>query len=462
MHSPPADEGLEVPYGLPSIDEFESLFPNTGNSSTFTEKTDNESTCKVTTFVAASKQDDVADLFIDSGFHKIDPTTPGAPLSSKSNPETPKAQFEFALEDFAPTMTRIFSEQSGLATLNPPHHPENVHQPLLRNTQQRGQLSNTMRRSNSSHGWAQDAAAMASFTADSVPNATITYHQHQAGLDFGAQNVRPLHVRTPLRPSSLRNTLSSANIYQPISEGVEPNPHFTQSVAGNSNHHENARRNRERRHTDAQYFPRNQVAGPYTFFKPNQLYGGFAEEVTNHASPAQLYSLPIESPQVYHRQEMNRDLTQPDADSYRSVSGMLVQQPTNNSTYLTRPLQYSAFGQRTHTMSKRDIPRSVPAPQGFHFQPVEETDSSKGPRNQNPNENVSATIAGEDSDKKYFDKILAAMYDTSRAQDNAGMISTWKTQMNDKEAVEGVARDLLVSLTKQAPLLKGFSLTVLV
>ena len=484
MHSPQVDKTLEDQFTFSSLDDLGSFFPDGNSSFTYAEKPtmndnieSNESTCGLNTFLAQTpKEDGDANPLGDTMLPKLDSTSPGGPISSQSNPETPKGQFEFSLGDSAPAMTRFFSEQSGLASLNPKQadHSDNVHQTLLKNQQQKHQLmanpnqlmATPMSRTNSHQGWTPNAGTMASSEDNSLPTPAISYNQHQAGLDAGVQNgfgARHSYIRTPLRPSGLRNSLSSqpATIYPSNSEVAEPNPQFMQTIADNPTTHELPHRYRNRRYTDAQVLPRIEAANPYSILDQNQAYGGFMGDLTNYADPARVYSLSNPPRSVYHSQGMNGTFVHPTADSYQPMSGMLMPPPTNIPTYINRPHHLQpTLGQRIHhTMKRMDI-TSDPSPQRVRHQSVEETGKSKGVRNQERKETPPSTLTPENYDE-YYRKTLAAMYDTSHAQDNAGMISTWKTQMADSEAVEKIAHDLLVSVKKLGVSLNNTSADIL-
>lgn len=466
MHSPQTNKGLEDQFALPPIDDLESFFPDANCSFTYgvdkattnVNVDNNESTYKLNHHLA--NQDSELDLVGDSMSHKLESTTIAAPLASQSNPETPKEQFDFTLGDFAPTMTRIFSEQSGLASLNPNHsdhpdnvHPDNVRQNLIKNQHQNHQLASVPMRRSDSYVWPQEIGAMKSSADGNLSMPAMSYNQHQAGLDLGAQHgvgARHSYLRTPLRPSGLRNSISSqpADIYPSVSQVVDSNPHFMQPTADISTAQEHLHAPRNRRHTDAPIFPRNPLINPYPMFDQNPMYGGFMGSLTSYADPNRVYSLPDPPRSVYHSHGMHGNLVHPNADSHQHINGMLLQPPMDLSPYNFRPHQQSVFGQRMQTTMKREELSSNSCPQRVSYQSMEETEVAKGVQTENLDETPLAPITAEEKEL-YLNKILAAMYDTSRAQDNAGMISAWKTQMNDKEAVEGIARDLLVSLLYQ-------------
>jgi hypothetical protein len=459
MHSPQGDKGLEDEFGLAAIDDLDSLFPDTNAGFHFGEEkaitnvnVSNESTYKHTPQLAQTpKHDSDPDLVGDGLFQKSS-TTLTAPPSSRSNPETPKEQFEFSLGDFAPAMTRIFSEQSGLASLNPrqSNHPENVHQAMIMNHRQKHHLVSSPMRRSETYRW-EEAGATASSSDVALSIPATAYNQHQAGLDFGVPygfGARHSHMRTPLRPSNLRNSISSqpSDLYPSVSEVSQSNPQFMHAITDPSAAQENGHGYRNRRHTDAELLSRNPFAGTYPVLDNSQMYGGLMGNLGNYADPSRGYSHPYQARSMYLSQGLQGNLVHPSVDSHQQISGMLLQQPTNVPPFMVRPAQQSAFGQRMHTTMKREPQSSGSCVGQESYQSTEDPEVPKSVQTREPSETLTAPITAEENEM-YLNKILAAMYDTSRAQDNAGMISTWKTQMNDKEAVEGIAKDLLVSLT---------------
>ena len=409
-----------------------------------------------------SKQDSESDLVGDDMSHKLESTTIAAPPPSRSNPETPKEQFEFSLGDLAPPMTRFLSEQGGLASLTSSQsdHPDNVqrenlHQTMIKSQYPSHQIASTSMRRSDSRGNFSQVGAIASSTEGNLSMPAISRNLHQGGLDFGVQpgfGARHSHSRTPLRPSNLRNIVSAnsvsaqpVDIYPSLPQVVGPNQHFMQPIADTSIAQEHLQTLRNRRHTDAAILSRN--LNPYPMVDQGPAYGGFIGSPTNYADPSRQYS-PFNIPRsVHHNYGMHGHLIHPSADSHQHINQILLQPAMDSSTYnLSR--QQSAFEQPMRTTMKREDPPSDSGPQRVSYQVMEEVEVSKVPQIGNLDEISSAPNTDEEKEL-YVKKILSAMYDTSRAQDNAGMITAWKTQMNDKEAVERIARELLVSIRYQ-------------
>lgn len=391
-------------------------------------------------------------------FERLNPTTIAPPPLSQSISETLKDHVGFSLSEFAPALTRIYSEQSGLASLNPrdSDHPGNVHQTLIKNQQQKHQVSSTPMSRTETYGWAQDTGSAMSSANSRPPIPAMTIPQNQAELDhnlqhgFGARHSHS-HLRTSLRPSALGSSLSSqlADPFLSISEVTEPNNQFTQAYIDTSTAQQPLYAYRNRRHTDTQFFPRNHLTTPIPNLQPSPLFEDFMGNHANCTGPTRDHSHLHQARPLYLSQGMHGNFVHPNSDSHQQMHSVLLQQPTIFPPYI-RPHQQSSFGQRMHTNMKREGSSSESCPQRASSQFMGESRVTRGVQTRDPKETSSAPITAEENEA-YFQKILAAMYDTSRAQDNAGMISTWKTTMNDKEAVEGIARDLLVSFIHQFP-----------
>jgi hypothetical protein len=458
MHSPQADKGLGDEFELPQIDDLESFFPNANDDFHFAEEkaimnmnVDRDgSSYKHSSHLAQTlKQDHDADPVGDGMFQTLSSTNLPVPPSSHSNPETPKEQFEFSIADVAPAMTRIFSDQSGLASLNPKqsNHPDNLHSAMIMNQRHTQHLTSTPMRRSESHGRAQEARTFGSSADSGLPAQTTPLNQPQAGLDLGLQfgfGARHSYLRTPVRPSGLRNSVTTRSAdYPSVSEVPKPNLQPMQAISSTSSAQEHMQSYRNRRHTDAQLYPPSLWANTYPGVDQNPMYGGLMGNNANYTNPAQTYS-PYQAQSVYLTQGPHGRLLHPKIDSRQQISGMLMQQPASLAPYNISPYQQSAFGQRMRTTMKREEPASGSCPQRDSYQSIEDSGVARSSQIQDSDETSLATFTSE-QDEMYLNRILAAMYDTSRAQDNAGMISTWKTQMNDKEAVEGIARELLVS-----------------
>lgn len=485
MQSPQLEKGSEDQFEIPPIGDLDTFFPDPNCSFNFGAE-------KVTTNIGAnnsesaynpnhhleqiSKQGFESDILGDDTSHKLESATIAAPPSSRSNPETPKEQFDFSLGDLAPTMTRYLSEQSGLASLTPGHsnHPDSVQRDNIRQSMAKVQhhdhpLAWTSMRRSSSRGWSSQVGAIASSADGSHSMPAMSCNPHQEGLDLGAQHgfgARHSYLRTPVRPSSLRNIVSAnsispqpADIYSSVTQVVGPNQHFVQPIPDTSIAQENLNTLRNRRHTDTAMFSRNSLINPYPMVDQGPVYGGIIGGPTNYADSNQQYS-PFNIPRsVPHNYGMHGHLIHPSADSHQHINRIFQQQRMDSSVYNLQP-QESAFEHRMHTTMKREDPSSNSGPQRVSYQTMEETEASKIVQTKNLDDTSSAPTTAEEREL-YINKILSAMYDTSRAQDNAGMISAWKTQMNDKEAVEGIARDLLVSLEYRITALEKVILTVL-
>lgn len=455
MPSPQADKGLGDDFGLPQIDDLESFFTDANGDFHYEEEkaimdvNDGASYNHSSHQAQTPKQTHDADLVGGGMFQTLSSTNLSIPPASHSNPETPKEQFEFSLGDVAPSMTRIFSDQSGLASLNAKqsNHPDNLHSATILNQRHTQHLTSTPMRRSESHGRAQEARTSGSSTDGGLPTQVTTYNQPQAGLDHGLQfgfGARHSYLRTPVRPSGLRNsvTTQTTDPHPSVSEILKPNLQPMQAISSLAAAHEHTQSYRNRRHTDAQLYPPNLWANTYPFMDQNPVYGGLIGNNANYTNAGQNYS-PYQAQSAYLTQGTHGRLIHPKIDSHQQISGMLMQQSPSLGAYLG-PYQQSAFGQHMRTTMKREESASGSRPQRDSYQSIEDSGMAKSGQVQDSDEASLATFTSE-QDEMYLNKILAAMYDTSRAQDNAGMISTWKTQMNDKEAVEGIARELLVS-----------------
>ena len=470
MQSPHIEKGFEDQFATSQIGDLDTLFPDSNCSFNFgMEKattnisgysnSNNESTHTLNHHLAqVSKQDFELDLVGDGIPHKMESATIAAP--SRSNPETPKEQLDFSLGDLAPTMTRFLSEQSGLASLNPIHsdHPDsvqrdNLHQSLTKRHHQNNQYGSIPMRRSDSIERSQQMGTIASSADGNLSMPAMSYNPHYGGIDLGVQHgfgTRHSYLRTPLRPSGLRNSVSAnsvsvqpADIYSSLSSFIEPNQQFMQPITDTSTTQEHLHTLRNRRHTDAAMISRNSLINQYPIFDQSPVYGGFIGSPATYAEQRQIYS-PASTPRsVHHSYGVHGNLVHPSADSHQHINRVLLQQPMDISTYNIRPYQQSAFGQRMHTTMTREDLKSDSGPQQVSYQATGETEVYRDVRTKNLDETSLAPTTAEEKES-YLNRILSAMYDTSRAQDNAGMISAWKTQMNDKEAVEGIARDLLV------------------
>lgn len=462
------EKGLENQFEIPPIGDLGTFFPDSNCSFDFgAEKVtgnisvnNHESTYLNSHLAPASKKDFQPDLVDDGMSHKLESTTIAAPPPSRSNPETPKENFDFSVGDLAPTMTRFLSEQSGLALLNPSHSDhldtiqrDNVHQSMITNDNQNHQLASIQMRRSDSSAWSREMGTSASSADSNLSMPATSYNPHHAGLDLGVQHgfgTRHSYIRTPLRPSGLRNSVSAqpADIHPSLPQVVVPQQHFIQPIPDTSTSQEQMHTLRNRRHTDAAISSPNQSINSYPIFDQGPVYGGFIGSPASYADPSRTYSPAVTPRSVYHPYGMHGQLVHPSADSHQHANRILLQQPIDTATYDLRSHQQSAFGHRMHTSMKREDLSSDSSPLRVGYQTVEETQVSRGAQTKNLDETSSAPNTARQREM-YLNKILSAMYDTSRAQDNAGMISAWKTQMNDKEAVEGIARDLLVSLRCQ-------------
>lgn len=487
MPSPQKEKELENQLGLPPIGDLGSFFPDPDCSYNFeaergtTNVDANESRSNYNLNIHLAhvpKQDSQTDPVGDDMSNKPESATIPRPPPSRSNPETPKENVNYSQGNSPPEMARFYSEQSGLPSLSPGHldHPhiaqqDYFHRSIIkpqRPSQQPPSIS--MRRPDNSE-WGQPMEAIASSADSNISMQARSYNPHQGGLDLGAQHGyggRPSHLRTSNRQSGLRNIVSAnpvstqgADIYSSLPHSIQPNQHFMQPMADTSNAQENFHAFRSRRHTDSSMSGRNLPMQQFSILDQGQVFGGYAGS-PDYAGPARSYSPGYAPGSVSYPYVPGGQFVHPNVDSPQNVNRALFQHPmtTSTSPYNLSPHQSSAFGNRMHPTMKREDLSSDSSPQRVSYQSVEQAEGSQGAPDRSPEETSSGPKTAEEK-KKYIKKILDAMYDTSKAEDNAGMISAWKTQMNDKEAVEAVARDLLVSLEYPMVASLGAMLTVL-
>ena len=406
-----------------------------------------------------SNQEYETNLIGDSMANTLESTTIAAPPPSHSNPETPKEQSAFSPGDLAPSMTRFYSEQGGIASPNLSHsdQPDNRQRDDLRQSMIRSPYPShqsppgPVRRSDSKGNFSQ-MEAIASSADSNFAMSPMSHSPHQTGLDLSVQHgrgVRQSHSRTPVRPSNLRNIVSAntistqpANIYPSLPQLVGPNQQFMQPIADPSTAQEHLHTLRNRRYTDTSMFSRNSLINPYLMVEQDPAYGGIIGSPANYADPNRQYS-PFNIPRsVHHSYGIHGHLIHPSNDSHQPINQAQLQSPMDSSTYNLHQHR-SAFQQPMHPTTKREYSSSDSGPRQMGYQAMEETEVAQIPQLQNPAETSSAPNT-EEKKELYVNRILSAMYDFSRTQDNAGMVSGWKTVMADKEAVERVARELLV------------------
>lgn len=472
MQSSQQDKESEEQFEIPPIGDLDDYFRDPDSNFDFGEEkantnlgVDNESIDYPKHHLAhTSNQEYETGLVGDGMANRLESTTLAVPPPSRSNPETPKEQSDFSLGDLAPPMTRFHSEQGGLASPNPSHsdHPDNVQGDNFRQSVIRSQLPShqtppvSMRRSDSRGNFSQVGAIESSADSNLVTPA-MSRNPHQGGLDRSVQHgfgVRHSHSRTPARPSNLRNIVSAnsvsaqpADIYPSLPQLGGPNQQYMQPVADPSTAQEHFHTLRNRRHTDTATFSRNPLMNPYPIVDPDPAYGGIIGSAANYADPSRQYS-PFHIPRSVHdNYGIHGHLIHHGADPHQPINQILLQSPMASSTYNLRH-QRSAFQPPMHNTMKRDDSSPDSGPQRMSHQAMEETEVSQSPQIRNPGEPPSVPKT-EKEKQACVNRILSAMYDTSRAQDNVGMISSWKSLMNEKEAIERVARELVVGFGYQ-------------
>lgn len=472
MQSPKQDQESEEQFEISPIRDFDAYLGDTDSDFNFeAEKAntilgvDSEPINSPKYLLArTSNQEYETNLVGDSMANTLESTTIAAPLPSRSNPETPKEQSVFSPGDLAPSMTRFYSEQGGVASPNLSHsdYPDNIQRDNLRQGVIRSPYPShqvppvSLRHSDSKGNFSQMGAVPVSTDSNFAmsPMSHSPHSPHQTGLDLNIQHgrgVRQSHSRTPVRPSSLRNIVSAnsisaqpANIYPSLPQPMGPNQQFMQPIADPATAQEHLHTLRNRRHTDASMFPRSSLMSPYLMMEQDPAYGGIIGNPANYADPTRQYSPFNNIPRsVHHSYGIHGHLIHPSNDPHQPINQALLQSPMDSSTYNLHQHR-SAFQQSMHPTMKREDSSSDSGPQRMSYQAMEETEVPQLPQIQNPNETFSVPDT-EEKKEGYVNRILSAMYDFSRTQDNAGMISGWKMVMTDKEAVERVARELLVS-----------------
>lgn len=376
-----------------------------------------------------------------------------APPISHSNPETPNEPLDFSFEDFTPLMNRVSSEQSLLPSLTSKY--QNV-QPQARSASQRlDQPATSVKLSHSeNHDKSQDRRSM---TPHASATSTVSWSQnhHQAGLDIGNSlelGARQSHIRTPIRPSTLRNSYPalSPDISQPPFRANQsrnqPTRASNQTLAL-----DHLTEFRGRRHTDADSCSRQPRmlesniynSSHYAAHNVVTSSGHFSDQ-SRYPSPHQQYSQPYGSHPSYIPSQIHGNITHGNANPNWRGNELLLQQPPNAFPHHMVPSQPSTYFQHNLSMMKQEEPSPDRGTKSVNYRTLNNAETAMDTQIHDLDQDTEAP-RNEAEDKPYFDTIMASMFDISQAEDNEGMILTWRNQLNDRDAIAEVAANLLVS-----------------
>ena len=383
------------------------------------------------------------------------------PPSSHSNPETPNESV-FKANPAAEPMTRIVSEPS-LGPLSQRHQQDltfGYHGLPASQQPQQAMLASLNRSVTIDKSQENETSASESKNAFPPLFSPIC---DQAGLDFGTHSKKYRQFDIPT--SNMRtSTISTRRGNCAVSQSSENDTslfrtsQFHRSVSGASQTSMPSMTNPSMIGTCVSDFP-NQPHNKVEQYLPDswpnitQIPGepfsyGFAIDANR---PTSMCCSPLDetAPLLGNTQRMyshlgnHPNMTRDRFLPHRSTYGPMVQQPTYLPESVLAPPKGSTPTQDSRPSTKR-------------------SESYTGLRSQRAkrpllNDDKISIATGTPSFKKQnsgvmtaqeeqlcIQKILTAMYDTSRAQDNPGMVSTWKSQVNDSEAIEKVAHDLLV------------------
>ena len=374
-----------------------------------------------------------------------------APPISQSNPETPNEPFDFSFEEFAPLMIRNSSEQSILPSLTSKY--QNT-QTQVRSISQRFDQPVTSTKLNNAgnRDKSQDRGPTTPYTP---ATSAISWGQnhHQAGPDMGTPfelGARQSHIRTPIRPSGLRNSYSALS------------PDIAQSPSRlNQSRHQQIRANMEtlaldhltefrgRRRTDADMCSHQPRMIESNIYNSGHYAAQSVATSTNHLadqsrypSPHSQYSHPYGSLTPYIPSHIHGNIAQ--GNSNWRGNELLLQQPTSTFPHQMPPSQTSAYLQQSLSMMKREEPSPDRETLSVNYRSLNTAEIAMDTQTRIHDQDIEAP-RNDVEDKPYFDTIMASMFDISQAEDNEGMVLTWRNQLNDRDAIAEVAANLLVS-----------------
>lgn len=374
----------------------------------------------------------------------------------RSNPETPN-ELNFSFQDIAPPMNRVGSEQSSLHGLKPQNtklqHPMNVSLPGRLMNQDLDQL-HTSKRSDKNEELESVVFSQSGTLA--MPSAHCDYSQ--AGLDIVANfepEARQSNLRAPVRPSKLRNSVSSMSpdSAQPLYQSGQARPQNKRTIF-EATAFDQGTAIRGRRHTDADLFPYSyHIPETNPYLADQDLTNNGAADLSNFAYPSRYpsphsYSHPYGAQSPYIHRGVHEDLAHEKVSSHRRRDDLLFQQPAAHLSN-TSPSQPSSFAQPHFTIMKQEDSSPESGAQSMVYQPLGSNSTATEIDTYRSNRAADAAPRYNEQDKPFFEQIFAAMMDTSKAVDSKAIIGTWKNASADREAVAGVARDLVVCTNLQ-------------
>ena len=376
-------------------------------------------------------------------FSRVITTDVPAPPISHSNPETPNDPFELFFEDAVPPMQRVSSEQSILPSLTSKYH--NV-QPQTRLTDQIPDASSVKPNSVDSHDKSHDKEL---FAPSPSLNSTVSWGQNpqQAGLNMGIPlelGARQSHMRTPIRPSNLRNAYSmqSPDIapaslrtnhvnHQQLRTGVEDLTQYPSTGF------------RSRRRPDADLYTQPQMVN-------NEMYGaGHFNGQSSYPSPHFNYSQVHGSQVPFIPSNIHENLTHGNMPHGNTTSTwreneLTLQQSASLFQNQIQSSQLTAYIPQHSVLMKQE---QIFPDQGAHSLNYRSSNSMTTAMDGQSLilGRTTAPPTNDEEDKPYIAYILECMIDSSMAEDNAQMKNAWTNHLNDREALAEVAADVLVS-----------------
>lgn len=351
------------------------------------------------------------------------------PPISHSNPETPNEPIDFSFGDDIPLMHRVLSEQSVLPSLSARY--QNV-QPQVRFWNQR---------------YGQDERDERSQEAG--PNA-LSHHQAGLELEIPFEGTHQSNIGTPMGLSNLSNTYTSTSLnlaQSPSGGNLKHQPQIRTGIEYPAL--EYLKEPRGRRHTDAELCSQQYQMAEGNIYNPvnfaahgiSTSTGPFPDPLSYH-SPRPQYSQANESHSPYIPSHIHGNLAHGNFNSDYYRNELMLEQPTYSFPGYTIPDQATYFQQNSNTM-KQDKPNPDQDAQSVNYRSLQNDETSADAQTQRPNQNAGIPRNSEE-DKPYFDTLMASMFDVSQAEDNEGMILTWRNQLNDRDAIAEVARNILV------------------
>lgn len=376
-------------------------------------------------------------------FSRVVTTDVPAPPISHSNPETPNGPFDCFFEDAVPPMQRVASEQSILPSLTSKYH--NV-QPQTRLTDQIPEASPFKMNSVDSHDKSHDKELVA--PSPSL-NSTVSWGQnpHQAGLNMGIPlepGARQSHMRTPIRPSNLRNAYSmqSPNVapaslrinnvnHQQLQTGVEGLTQYPSTGL------------RSRRRPDADLYTQPQMVN-------NEMYGaghfnGQSSYPPPHFNYSQVHGSQVPFiPSNIHENLAHGNMAHGNTTSTWRENELMLQQSASLFQNQIQSGQLTAYIPQHGVLTKQEQLSPDQGAHSLHYRSFNSMTTAMDGQNLILGR-TTAPPTNDEEDKPYIAYILECMTDTSVAEDNVQMKNAWTNHLNDREALAEVAADILVS-----------------